>query len=706
MQMAWRPKIVLASDDEASSAQLVILLGRLAADLMALPLEASILKASLKERTALVVLDAAATAQTSTSLVAQLRSDPATRDIPVLIVVRQRDGLHSFVPGQCDVVNLAECSVPEAALLGKVQGMLEQQRVRDALRESERRAAAILAATDEGVVGLDRDGRIQFANAAAQRMLGLDEQNLLGCSLQKFLVERRGGRRRTWYSHRIARAFRKTGRLRCDRESFRRADASTFPVEFTANPVTDESLELDCVLVFRDITRRREQEAQLLRMAWYDPLTGLVNRAQFYANLDDAIQRAKRQRDQLGVIFLDLDNFKLINDRLGHEMGDRVLIALAERLRTRFRGVDKLGRFGGDEFLILVEGVRALEDLHKIGQEIIVLVCQPFLIEGHELHVTASVGGALYPSCGRDGSTLVRSADSAMYRAKHRGRNRYVAFDEATPEAGAPGPSTRSALLRALENDELELHFQPRVDVATGEVQGFEALVRWNHPELGMLSPGLFVPAAEETGVIAALGEWVLRSACAQVERWRGVGLWTADMVIGVNVSALQLGTETTPWSKEIERVLRAHGLDGEMLEIEVSENAVMQNAAALSALERLSERGLRIAIDDFGTGHSSLIQLQRLAVRTLKIDPSLLRDVELDHGGAAIVSTIIRMGDGLAVNVVAEGVEQEGQARFLRRAGCPQAQGFHFSPPLAAAGASTLLEQGHRLLGRARHLM
>lgn len=689
---AARPMVLLVTDDPERGAVTQRALKRVPAAVVEVATVEEGVASAREHAYAVVLVDLTEGLEEAVEL---LRAGVATRHSPVLVLAAaESDEGGAETCYRAGAADYLRRPFPPAALQARVRAFIDAVTLRHEAESSARKHALLLDSIGEGVLGLDAAGRIAFANAAAQRLLGCEASTMFGSALHKFLVERRGGRHRAWSGHRIAKALRESGVYRGDQELFRRRDGHEFPVELvaTAVPATGDS-DVEAVLLFQDITRRRDLESQLVRLASCDPLTGFVNRVQFYANLSDAIERGKRMAARVGVLFIDLDRFKSINDRYGHDMGDQVLLAFGARLRLRFRSADKIGRFGGDEFLVILENVKDARDVDKVGQEVVSLAARPLVVGEQELHVTASVGGALFPEEGVDAPMLVRSADRSMYKAKSTGRNRFVRIETDGAEDAARGVALRGALQRAIEHGELELLYQPRVDIASGDIVGVEALVRWNHPELGQVSPSVFIPLAEDSGLMAPLGEWVMRAACEQARVWRRAGLWTPDMAMGVNISRMQLTDRN--WSKTLERVLSESEMDPASLEFDVTESDLMQNVGALLALEGLGERGVSIAIDDFGTGYTSLGQLRRLPVRTLKIDQSLLRHIAVDGSDAAIVSAIVHMGESLNLHVVAEGVEQADQVRFLRRARCRQAQGYHYSRPIAAAATAELLRSG-----------
>jgi len=439
---------------------------------------------------------------------------------------------------------------------------------------------------------------------------------------------------------------------------------------------------------FLDITARKRAEEQVRDLAYHDALTGLPNRLLFQDRLALAVAQAHRHRQGLAVLFLDLDRFKVINDSLGHTVGDRLVREVAARLRTCVREGDTVARLGGDEFTLLLPHVGQAVDAAKVAKKVLDLVRIPFDIDGRELFVTASMGISLYPDDGTDAETLVKNADTAMYRAKEQGRDLYQLYTPAMNATALERLALESSLRRALSQDELVLHYQPIFDVASRRVQGVEALLRWAHPELGLVAPADFIPLAEITGLILPMGPWVLRAACAQARAWqeRQPGLCVA-----VNLSARQF--QEASLVAQVTDALADSGLDPRCLQLEITESSAMQNAqTAIQTLRELKSLGVGLSIDDFGTGYSSLSYLKRFPIDTLKIDQSFIRDIGRDPDDAAIASAIIALAHTLKLTVVAEGVETSGQLAFLAAHGCDRAQGYLLSRPFPADRCGELL--------------
>ena len=438
---------------------------------------------------------------------------------------------------------------------------------------------------------------------------------------------------------------------------------------------------LRMVGIIQDITARKQAEERLLQLAHFDALTGLPNRALFTDRINYALSMAQRGRAQLAVMFLDLDHFKNVNDNLGHRIGDALLIEVAKRLKSAMREEDTASRLGGDEFILVLPGTDVNGAVH-VAEKLLETVAQHCQIEQHELVITPSIGIAMYPDDGEDFDTLSKCADVAMYRAKRDGRNNYRFFTQEMQVHSARTLQLENALRHALKRDQLYLHYQPQMSLQDGRIIGAEALLRWQHPEFGMVSPAEFIPIAESSGQILQIGEWVLRTAAHQMKSWMDSGL--APMIIGVNLSAVQFRHPNLP--ELVTQILDAMKLPPQYLELELTEGVAMDDPlGAIAVMDSLHERGIRMSIDDFGTGYSSLSYLKRFRVYKLKIDQSFVRDITDDPEDKAIVSAIISLANSLGLQTIAEGVETEGQLAFLREQGCNEVQGYYFSKPLPA---------------------
>ncbi|MBW3507341.1 bifunctional diguanylate cyclase/phosphodiesterase [Janthinobacterium sp. NKUCC06_STL] len=446
---------------------------------------------------------------------------------------------------------------------------------------------------------------------------------------------------------------------------------------------------LTYLMVRRTRTAAQHAESHLHYLAHVDPVTQLPNRHEFNDALAYALARADRQDSSVGLLLLDLDNFKVVNDTLGHHCGDQLLKLVSDRLVAILRGTDIICRIGGDEFVVIVEPADDASEMASVARKILAVLAAPFDLEGHQLYVSASIGVSLYPFDAQDVATLTRNADTAMYHAKHQGKNRYAVF-KAEMELRAQRRLRMEANLRkALQNEELYLHYQPQIDLRSGRIVGVEALIRWNCRDMGQLSPAEFIPVAEESGIIVDLGRWVLQSACRQAALWCKAGLLDSLEHVAVNLSACQ--ARDPGLMDDIRAILDETQLPHGLLELEITEGVLMDNVHAnVELMRRLQEAGIHLSIDDFGTGYSSMSYLQRLPIDQLKIDRSFVHD--LPGEGEAIVTAIIAMAHSLHLKVVAEGVETLQQVEFLRKADCDNVQGFFFARPMTAAQLTALL--------------
>jgi diguanylate cyclase (GGDEF)-like protein/PAS domain S-box-containing protein len=520
-----------------------------------------------------------------------------------------------------------------------------------------------------GVYRTTTDGRILDCNEACARIFGYgSREEFLNAVAEDFYFDPAA-------RDRVVQMLREQGSVSNLELRLRRRDGS--PVWVLESVTLLEGNVLEGTII--DITDRKHAQEQIEYQAYHDALTGLPNRSLFRDRITVALAHAKRSGRGSAVMFLDLDQFKLVNDTLGHTVGDRLLQAIASRLVNCVRAEDTVARMGGDEFTILLSDLQDPRGASNVAQKVLEAVRHPVHVDVHELYVTTSIGIAIFPDDGADAETLLKNADRAMYRAKELGRDNY---QYATPSRD--GADARMILERglhhALERSELEVHYQPMVEIASGRVVGAEALVRWRHPEHGLMQPEDFIPVAEETQLIVPLGEWVLRTACAQMKAWHDSG--HAWLRVAVNLSPRQFQDQQL--TSTVERILNETGFPPSMLEFEITESTAMQNAElTLLILRRLKEMGIRISIDDFGTGYSSLSYLKRFPIDTVKIDQDFVRDLTPDD--AAIITAVISMARALNLRVIAEGVETEEQLAFLRREKCAEMQGFLYSKPMSA---------------------
>jgi diguanylate cyclase (GGDEF)-like protein len=472
-----------------------------------------------------------------------------------------------------------------------------------------------------------------------------------------------------------------------------RRDGHEFAIEDSAAPIHDRDGQIrGAVIVFHDVSAARAMVMEMCHLAEHDALTDLPNRLLLNDRFTQAISMARRNQKRVAVLFLDLDGFKQINDSLGHTVGDKLLRSVAERLLTCVRKSDTVSRWGGDEYVILLSEVGQPEDAAVSATKIIAELKGEHSIGKYRLHITASIGISTYPEGGEEAETLIKNADMAMYHAKENGRDNYQFFEKEMNSRAVARQSLEGELRYALERDELLLHFQPKINLKTGAITSVEALVRWQHPERGLLQPGQFLAVAEDSGLILGIGRWVLREACRQMRAWLDAGL--SAVPVAVNISPREF--RSADFFESVRAALKQTDLDPKFLELEITEAVLMQNAASTSsALAELKAIGVRLAVDDFGTGYSSLSYLTRFPIDALKLDQSFVRNINVNKNDAIVARTIITMGRSLKLTVIAEGVETKEQLAFLQAAGCDEAQGYYFSRPVAAEQFARLLEAG-----------
>jgi diguanylate cyclase (GGDEF)-like protein/PAS domain S-box-containing protein len=470
----------------------------------------------------------------------------------------------------------------------------------------------------------------------------------------------------------------------------RRKDGTTVWTETKFSFIRDKNQRTLHILgVMRDITERKRMEEQLNYMATHDTLTGLPNRLMFSQLLSQAILSAQRNKRQLAVLFIDLDRFKAINDSLGHEAGDRLLKEIARRFKRSLRAVDVVGRLGGDEFVIFIEEVKEFRQVEIVAHKLLSSAIKPMVLTGEECRVTASIGISIYPKDGEDEQNLIKNADIAMYFAKEEGKNNYQFYSKDIQSQSNERLSLETNLRLALERKEFSLHYQAKVDFKTGEITGVEALLRWDNPYLGSVTPTQFIPVAEETGLIVPIGRWVMKTTCAQNVAWQRQGL--PPVCMSVNLSLRQIMDDKL--LEDIKAALDDSGMAPNLLELEITESMLMHNPARLIAvLTNIKKMGVHLAIDNFGTGYASLAQIKNFPIDTLKVDRSFIRNLPQDSENRAITEAIIAMGRTLSLTVVAEGVETQAQEDFLRDHICDEMQGFYFSKPIAPDQFADLL--------------
>jgi diguanylate cyclase (GGDEF)-like protein/PAS domain S-box-containing protein len=613
-----------------------------------------------------------------------------------------------LILGGSDAEEIAKQAVKRGAQDYLIKGQADGYRLRRAVRTLlERRAAdamllenevanETLDSIEEAVLRRDLRGNVTYLNRMAETMTGWPRKEALGrpvADVLRIIDGISGAAVRDAVE--IVMREDKTTRVTTNRINciLVRRDGLEFAIENKVTAIHGLNGEVtEALVAFHDVSAARARSLEMSRLAQHDSLTGLPNRILFYDRLTQAIVLAVRQGTELAVMFVDLDHFKKVNDSLGHGVGDKLLQSVADRLVSSVRRSDTVCRLGGDEFVILLSQVEHAEDAAFSARKLLRALAAPHDIEGKILDIRMSIGVSTYPSDGPDAETLLVRADTAMYEAKQHGRNNYKFFRREMDARVEERQLLEGDLRTALGRNEFLLHYQPKINLQTGEITGMEALIRWSHPERGLICPGQFVPLAEECGLIFSIGRWVLLEACKQAKAWSDSGLRVVP--VAVNVSATEFGAKD--FLSGVRAALIATGLEPANLELELTESVLMQDAeSTVSTLGKLKAMGVQVAIDDFGTGYSSFTYLRRFPVAALKLDQSFVKEITEDPGDATIISAMINIGKSLNQRVVAEGVETRGQLEFLQSHGCDEGQGYYFSHPVAADQAAKLLEAG-----------
>jgi len=642
--------------------------------------------AAREDRPQLILLDVMMPGMSGIEVLRRLRGNLETRDIPVIFVsadTSEQSQLEGLDLGADDYLTKP---VVTAILRARVRNILQRKRAEAQLRL----ASHVFEYSGEAILITDSNNLIVEVNPAFCRMTGYALEEIRGRN-PSILASGRA----TPEEYRVMwSAIREQGFWQGEMWD-RRKDGEIYPKLLTISVVRNVRGEIDFhIASFADLSEQKATEEKIRHVAHHDALTGLPNRLHLQISLEQVIAAAKREDQEVAVMFIDLDRFKVINDTLGHNIGDGLLVEVAHRLSDCVRESDLLARLGGDEFVVALAGDDAVNAAAQVAEKIISSLSPSCRIEGHVLHSTPSIGISLYPHDGDSIESLMKTADTAMYHAKSKGRNNFQFFSPEMNQSSVARLQLESSLHRALELGEFAVHYQPQADLASGRLVGAEALIRWHHPERGMVSPLQFIPLAEENGMILPIGTWVLREVCRQIKVWRELGL--TGLRFAVNLSPRQFHDENLLGN--IIGILREFDVPASALELEITEGSVMENPdAAVTLLNHLNQHGLSIAIDDFGTGYSSLGYLKRFPVSKLKIDRSFVMDIPGDPDDSAIAIAVIQLARTLGLKTVAEGVETAEQRQFLSDQGCDMLQGYWYSKPLDAASFEAFALQAEK---------
>lgn len=577
-------------------------------------------------------------------------------------------------------------------IISLIRDISERKKVEAEVWLEKERAQVTLASIGDAVITTDVLANIEYFNPVAEALTGWSNAEAVGLSLEKVfkIINEETGE---VVESPVARSLREGLVVTIvDHIALIDKAGNTVSIEDSAAPIRDrDDTIIGAVLVFRDVSYKRNHMKELAHQAQHDALTGLPNRFLFNEHLKQALAQAKRKAGKLAVMFLDLDRFKLINDTMGHNLGDQLLKNVAERIHQTLREGDTVARQGGDEFLVLLPEIKDELEATSVSERILGIFSKPIILEDNEIYISTSIGISLYPNDSRDLETLVKQADTAMYYAKEKGRNNCQFFTPGLNIKANQRLSTENSLRKALVRQEFVLHYQPQVDLDTGSIVGLEALIRWNSVELGLVSPVAFIPIAEETGLIVPIGEWALRTACAQNKGWQDQGFTPLRMA--VNISARQFREPS--FIKFVEQTLQETKLEPKWLELEITESIAMEKGkTTLEMLSAFKELGVRISIDDFGTGFSSLNYLSRMPIDTLKIDQSFIQDISAGENGKEVVTAIIQLAKNLHLKVIAEGVETNNQCSFLKDKLCDEMQGYLFSKAVPSEEVERLFDR------------
>lgn len=607
------------------------------------------------------------------SACAQLQELPQGKNTPVIMITSLDDEKSVNLAFEAGATDYIGKPINWAVLRKRLSRLLQARHTEMTLDHNEAFASSIINYAVEGIITIDINGVIGYINPSAEQIFGYASNEVVGNNISMLIPELRYDDCTTLDIN-----------IKFTEKNLeilgRKKNNSNLPIEVTISKFYVEG-KFFFTIILRDITERRRYEETIRYQAFYDSLSGLPNRLLLKDRIDLEISHSKYTKQSFAIMYLDLDRFKVINDTLGHDIGDKLLKDIAARLKKCVNETDTVSRIGGDEFVILLPDITHEKNIGNIANKILETVRDPILIDSHELYISVSIGVTIYPDDGKDVETLLTNADVAMYRAKERGKNNFQLYTPALNEKAFERLAMENSLRRALEYKEFVVYYQPKVSTETEQIIGMEALIRWQHPNWGLVPPLKFIPLAEETGLIVPIGEWVLRTACAQNKALQDAGL--PPLTVAVNLSALQFQLQDL--TTMVSTVLKETGLDPHYLELEITESIAMQNVEhTVKIINELKAMGIKFAIDDFGTGYSSLSQLNSFSVNKLKIDKSFVSKIDGVKGHSIIATTVLALAKSMELGVVAEGVENQEQVNFCKLNKCDEMQGYFFGKPMS----------------------
>ncbi len=676
------PKLLIVDDNSANRIVLKDILSEMPLDLVEAESGQEALRQVLLQEFCAILMDVNMPGMDGIETTRLILEHLDEHPVPIIFLTACNDSQSIRNCYQAGGIDFVTKPIDEDILLAKISILndlyLKQQRILHLKEQSE----ILIESAGEGFVGFNENFEVTFVNSIAACMWMSTKDDLIGNSIIPFVFDSNG--KDKWQQSPIFEAFEHQQNYQSDTGLFYPANGDPLPVLYTISPIIRQEQLQGGVLVFQDVTERKRTEAELLKLAQYDPLTNLHNRAMFQSLLEQSVTSAERYHHSIALHFIDLDNFKDVNDTLGHDAGDSLIHSAAQRIQHCLRDADMVARLGGDEFGV-IQRLDSNEEINAaiLAKRLVESLQTPFLLGENQAFVGCSVGIALYPAHASNCSELVKHADTAMYKSKHLGRNQYQFFSKQMQDQISTHMSFVTALKNALHNKEISIVYQPQVDLEARCVTGVEALMRWQHPRLGNVSPDVFIPIAEQSGLINELGRWILYEACRQAQEWNfALDVKTPSLHIAINISVCQMAQGKL--ATMIHKVLESTGISADMVKLEITESVLMENPTqSIEEIRKINQLGVEVAIDDFGTGYSSLSYLGVLPLRCLKIDRSFVTDICNHSTNQKIVLSILSLARSLGYEVIAEGVETEEELNFLWHNGCRQIQGYFFSEPL-----------------------